>query len=89
MDESNITVDSKLNFGLSNDFYSVGLAYFDRDQDFESVGATNYYGDDSSKSTAVYGETSFNLSRELTLTGLRIEREEQLRNFNMAFRGER
>jgi len=91
MDESNITVDTKLNFGLSNDFYSgfVGLAYFDRDQDFESVGATNYYGDDSSKSTAIYGETSFNLSRDFTLTaGLRIEREEQLRNFNMAFRGD-
>ena len=75
MDESNITVDTKLNFGLSNDFYSgfVGLAYFDRDQDFESVGATNYYGDDSSKSTAIYGETSFNLSRDFTLTaGLRL-----------------
>ena len=91
MDESNITVDTKLNFGLSSDFYSgfVGLAYFDRDQDFESVGATNYYGDDSSKSTAIYGETSFNFSRDFTLTaGLRIEREEQLRNFNMAFRGD-
>ncbi|TMP88389.1 TonB-dependent receptor [Pseudoalteromonas ruthenica] len=91
MDERNITLDTKLNFGLNNHFYSgfIGLAYFDRDQEFESVGATNYYGDDSSKSTAVYGETSFNLSRELTLTaGLRIEREEQLRNFNMAFRGD-
>lgn len=91
MDESNVTLDTKLNFGLNSDFYSgfVGLAYFDRDQDFESVGATYYFGDDSSKSTAIYGESSFNLNSQLTLTaGLRIEREEQVRNFNMAFRGD-
>ncbi|MCF7499952.1 TonB-dependent receptor [Pseudoalteromonas sp. L1] len=91
MDESNVTLDTKLNFGLNSDFYSgfVGLAYFDRDQDFESVGATYYFGDDSSKSTSIYGESSFNLNSQLTLTaGLRIEREEQVRNFNMAFRGD-
>ncbi|MEZ7276462.1 TonB-dependent receptor [Pseudoalteromonas sp. 68 DY56-GL68] len=91
MDESNVTLDTKLNFGLNSDFYSgfVGFAYFDRDQDFESVGATYYFGDDSSKSTAIYGESSFNLNSQLTLTaGLRIEREEQVRNFNMAFRGD-
>jgi len=91
MDESNVTLDTKLNFGLNSDFYSgfVGLAYFDRDQDFESVGATYYFGDDSSKSTAIYGESSFNLNSQLTLTaGLRIEREEQVRNFNMAFHGD-
>ena len=91
MDESNVTLDTKLNFGLNSDFYSgfVGLAYFDRDQDFESVGATYYFGDDSSKSTAIYGESSFNLNSQLTLTaGLRIECEEQVRNFNMAFRGD-
>lgn len=91
MDESNVTLDTKLNFGLNSDFYSgfVGFAYFDRDQDFESVGATYYFGDDSSKSTAIYGESSFNLNSQLTLTaGLRIEREEQIRNFNMAFRGD-
>jgi len=92
MREKNITIDSKLNFGLASDFYSgfVGLAYFDRDQDFTSVGATDYYGDDSSDSLAVYGETSFHLSEKLILTGgLRIEREEQLRDFNMAFAGDR
>ncbi|TMN71040.1 TonB-dependent receptor [Pseudoalteromonas sp. S1727] len=88
MDEKNITIDGKLNFGLSSDFYSgfIGLAYFDRDQDFDSVGATDYFGDDSSDSMAVYSEASFNLTNKFTLTGgLRIEREEQLRNFNMAY----
>ncbi|MFM9449581.1 TonB-dependent receptor domain-containing protein, partial [Streptomyces acidiscabies] len=44
----------------------------------------------SSDSLAVYGETSFHLSEKLILTGgLRIEREEQLRDFNMAFAGDR
>jgi len=92
MDEKNITIDSKLNFGLNSDFYSgfVGIAYFDRDQDFKSVGATDYFGDDSSDSKAIYSETSLKLSKAFTLTaGLRIEREEQLRNFDMAFGGSR
>lgn len=91
MKEKNITIDGKLNFGLTSDFYSgfVGLAYFDRDQDFMSVGATDYFGDDSSDSSAIYSEVNFNLTDKLTLTsGLRIEREEQIRNFNMAFRGD-
>nr|WP_248290914.1 TonB-dependent receptor [Pseudoalteromonas arctica] len=89
MDEKNITIDGKLNFGLSSDFYSgfIGLAYFDREQDFDSAGATDYFGDDSSDSIAVYSEASFNLTNKFTLTGgLRIERETQVRNFNMAFR---
>jgi outer membrane receptor protein involved in Fe transport len=56
-------------------FLLLAFGHFDRDQDFDSVGATNCYGDDNSKSTAVYGGTSFNLSG-LTLTaGLRIERK--------------
>ncbi|WP_064665216.1 TonB-dependent receptor [Pseudoalteromonas prydzensis] len=91
MDEKNITIDGKLNFGLSSDFYSgfIGLAYFDRDQDFDSVGATDYFGDDSSDSMAIYSEASFNLTDKLIVTGgLRVERESQLRNFNMAFRGD-
>ncbi|XQF94487.1 TonB-dependent receptor domain-containing protein (plasmid) [Pseudoalteromonas espejiana] len=38
----------------------------------------------------MYSETSFKLSKAFTLTaGLRIEREEQLRNFDMAFGGSR
>ena len=91
MDEKNITIDGKLNFGLSSDFYSgfIGLAYFDRDQDFDSTGATDYFGDDSSDSIAIYSEASFNLTDKLIVTGgLRVEHESQLRNFNMAFRGD-
>ena len=83
-DETNTTVDAKLNFS----FYEgdttgfIGFYYFERDQDILSTGAYPYYGDDKSKSVALYTEANFTLSDKLTLTaGGRLERESQDRNF--------
>tara|TARA_R110002072_G_scaffold31735_5_gene97572 strand:- start:57857 stop:59857 length:2001 start_codon:yes stop_codon:yes gene_type:complete len=86
-DETNRTVDVKLNFGLNNDTWNgfVGLAYFDRDQDIESLGAFIYAGDDESDSKAIYGEVDYALSDAWKLTvGMRVQKETQLRNFTYA-----
>lgn len=83
-DETNRTFDAKLNFGLDHDTWSgfVGLAYFDREQDVESLGAFAYGGDDESDSKAIYGEVDYALADAWTLTvGLRVQKEAQLRNF--------
>lgn len=83
------TLDSKLSIGNSKTGHSgfVGVAYFKREQDFVSVGSTQYFGDDSSDSKAVYGEGTYRFSSEWNLiAGARVERESQQRDFNM-FRG--
>lgn len=90
MDQDETTVDGKLNFGLDSEVYHgyIGLAYSKREQDFKSTGAFAYYGDDESTSKAVYGELSYNLSDAFTIiAGGRFEKEEQLRHFNIMFRG--
>jgi iron complex outermembrane recepter protein len=88
--QKELTFDSKFNYGRSSDTYSgfVGLAYFKRDQDFQSTGATSYYGEDASDSKAVYGEGSYRFDKVWSLTaGVRVEREEQQRDFNLLTRG--
>ncbi|MFV0477124.1 MAG: TonB-dependent receptor [Parahaliea sp.] len=84
-DDDNTTIETKLNFeqsaGRWNGF--IGLAYFERKQDFSSQGSYEYTGKDSSDSEAIYGEFTYNLNEQLHITaGLRIERESQDRNFN-------
>lgn len=84
------TFDSKLSFGSATDQYSgfIGLAYFKREQDFNSQGATQYFGDDGSDSKAIYGENTLQLDQDWSLTaGLRVEREQQRRDFNLFSRG--
>ncbi|RUP83338.1 TonB-dependent receptor [Alteromonas sp. KS69] len=83
-DETNVTVDAKINFALpSNNIDGfVGLYYFEREQDILSTGAYPYYGSDESESIAVYGETTFALSDKLNIiAGVRVERESQFRHF--------
>ncbi len=84
-DDSNNTLDARLNLGQSGDSLSgfVGLAYFEREQDFESTGAYEYLGDDQSDSTSLYGELTWALTDRLRLTGgLRVEQLQQERYFN-------
>ena len=91
MDEDNTTLDAKLNFGLNSNELTgfVGLAYFKREQDFGSTGASVYHGTDTSDSKAIYGEVSYDLAEDWTvIAGGRVERESQKRDFNMAFRGD-
>ncbi|QHJ12684.1 Colicin I receptor [Paraglaciecola mesophila] len=83
-DESNITIDAKLNFGQQNDEVKgfVGLAYFERDHDIISEGSFPYNGDDESDSISVYSEISYDVSDVFTvIAGARLERESQLRHF--------
>jgi iron complex outermembrane receptor protein len=90
MQQQDWTFDSKLTYGSAKDQNSgfFGVAYFKRKQDFNSKGATLYFGDDSSDSKAVYGENTLQLSQDWSLTaGLRVEREQQLRDFNLFSRG--
>ncbi|MCO1336365.1 TonB-dependent receptor [Microbulbifer sp. OS29] len=85
MDEQNTTIDAKLNFGLTSETLHgfIGFAHFEREQDFYSTGSTIYNGDDESTSTAVYGEITYALSDRLNLiSGLRVENEEQNRDFD-------
>ncbi|TXS94034.1 TonB-dependent receptor plug domain-containing protein [Parahaliea maris] len=84
-DESNVTLDARMNLGREGDTLTgfAGLFYFEREQDFESTGAYLYVGDDESESTGVYGELTYALSDRLRLTGgLRVEQEQQNRNFD-------
>ncbi|GAA6173093.1 TonB-dependent receptor [Colwellia sp. KU-HH00111] len=86
MEESNTTIDAKINFGNSSSVVDgfVGLAYFEREQDFNSSGSTVYNGDDSSDSNALYGEISYTFSDVWSIiAGGRIERETQHRDFDM------
>ncbi|AWF80430.1 TonB-dependent receptor [Microbulbifer sp. A4B17] len=91
MDEQNITLDAKLNFGLTSDTLHgfIGFAHFEREQDFNSSGSTTYFGDDESTSTALYGEVTYALTDRLNLiSGLRVEKEEQDRYFHFTAYGE-
>lgn len=91
MQEKNYTIDGKFNFGLTSTEFSgfVGLAYFKREQNFSSVGAYGYSGDDSSDSQAIYGEVNYALTDTLRIiAGGRVEHEQQNRNFEMKFRGQ-
>ncbi len=86
MEESNTTAETKLHFGLNSELYSgfIGLYYFKRDQDFNSIGGSVYRGDDNSDSKAVFGEFTYNFTDDFRITaGGRVERESQLRNFWM------
>ncbi len=84
-EESNLSVDAKIKFGLPGATLSgfLGFAYFERTQDYNSTGSAAYGGDDDSSSEAVYGELTYALSDRLRLIGgLRVEREQQDRYFN-------
>lgn len=90
MQQQEWTVDSKLAIGDSKTGHAgfVGLAYFSRAQDFSSKGLTNYFGDDSSSSKAVYGEGTYRMSAAWALiAGARVERESQERDFSLFSRG--
>ena len=83
-DETNITIDAKMNFALSNGNVNgfVGFYYFERDHDVLSTGAYPYNGDDDSDSVALYGEANFSLSKKVNIiAGARVEREKQNRHF--------
>ncbi len=91
MEDDSFTVDAKINFGLNSKALSgfVGLAYRERDQKFNSIGGYSYGGDDDSTAKSVYGELSYTLSEQLKLIlGGRVQKEQQSRNFVMAFRGQ-
>ncbi|MEH8016769.1 TonB-dependent receptor [Rheinheimera muenzenbergensis] len=90
MQQTELTFDTKLNYGTAASEYAgfIGLAYFKRRQDFQSVGATHYFGDDASDSKAVYAENRLRLDDNWSITtGVRIEREQQQRDFSMLMRG--
>lgn len=90
MDQTELTFDTKLDYGSASSQYSgfFGVAYFKREQDFKSVGATNYFGDDESNSKAAYGEATVRLNDVWSLiSGVRVEREQQQRDFNLLMRG--
>ncbi|MFA0812323.1 TonB-dependent receptor [Microbulbifer epialgicus] len=87
MDEQNTTLDAKLSFGQTSETLHgfIGFAHFEREQDFNSNGSTIYFGDDESTSTSIYGEVTYALTERLNLIGgLRVENEEQNRNFNLS-----
>jgi outer membrane receptor protein involved in Fe transport len=86
MDESNTTIDAKLNFGNNDKVFNgfVGFAYFKREQDFYSTGSTVYSGDDISDSNAIYAEVSYSFANAWTvIAGGRVEKESQNRDFSM------
>ena len=83
-EEQNLTIDGKMRFGLNNDalYGFVGLAYFEREQDYESVGGSEYHGHDESDSKAIYGEVSYVFADDFTLiVGGRVEKESQYRDY--------
>jgi outer membrane receptor protein involved in Fe transport len=86
MAQTEWTFDSKLTIGDAKQGHSgfVGVAYFGRTQDFNSQGMVNYFGDDRSSAKAIYGEANYVLASNWNLvSGARIEREAQRRDFNM------
>ncbi|MCL1090606.1 TonB-dependent receptor [Shewanella profunda] len=90
MKDESYTLDGKYSFGLNDrDFNGfVGLAYYERSQDFGSTGSSVYSGDDSSTSVSVYGEVTYGLAESLWVTvGGRVMRDEQKRDFSMLYRG--
>lgn len=90
MKDESYTLDGKYSFGLNDKDFNgfVGLAYFERRQDFASTGSSVYNGDDSSMSMSAYGEMTYGLTESLWITaGGRVMREEQLRHFTMLYQG--
>lgn len=90
MEDDSYTIDGKFNMGLDTDKFSafIGLSHYKRSQDFRSIGAFAYNGDDSSKSSAIYGELEYALNKQWhIIAGARLEKETQTRNFNANFRG--
>lgn len=86
--EENTTAELKLNFRTSDDVINgfVGLAYFEREQDILSLGAFQYGGDDDSDSEAVFGEVTYAVTDAFNvILGLRLQKEDQLRNFVFGF----
>jgi outer membrane receptor protein involved in Fe transport len=85
MNEDNLTIDSKIRFGMtSKDLFGfVGLSYFERDQDYQSISTRfPYSGDDESESIAIYGEVNIGLNQDFTLiVGGRVEKESQYRTY--------
>jgi iron complex outermembrane receptor protein len=83
-DENNTTLDTKMNF-IASDYNLkgfVGLAYFERDQDIDSLGAYLYNGTDESSSKSVYGEVDYAINDVTNIiVGGRVENEIQERNF--------
>lgn len=91
MDDKSYTIDGKYSFGLNDAVLNgfVGLAYYERTQDFSSTGGFSYGGDDSSTSQSLYGEMTYAMTQALKLTvGGRVMHDEQTRNFAMQMRGE-
>ena len=91
MKDDSYTIDGKLNMGLDSKELSgfIGLSYYKRSQDFRSIGPFAYNGDDSSKSSAIYGEVEYTLNQQWRIiTGARLEKEVQTRNFNANFGGQ-
>lgn len=90
MNERDISLDGKFNFGLDTPEFTgyIGLAYSKRNQDFNSRGGSIYEGDDSSISKSLYGEVSYAINDSLRIiAGGRVEKEQQVRNFEMLLRG--
>ncbi|QBF82789.1 TonB-dependent receptor [Shewanella maritima] len=84
MEDASWTVDGKYTFGLNDPSFNgfVGLAYFKRSQDFDSQGSSEYFGDDSTTSSSIYSEVTYEFVEDWRLTaGGRFMREEQTRNF--------
>lgn len=91
MKDDSYTVDGKFNMGLDSNQFSafIGLSHYKRSQDFRSIGPFAYNGDDSSKSSAIYGEIEYMVNEQWhVIAGGRIEKEAQTRNFNANFRGQ-
>ncbi|WP_394201265.1 TonB-dependent receptor [Shewanella waksmanii] len=90
MDDKSYTLDGKYTFGLDDPEFNgfLGLAYYERKQDFASTGGYVYGGDDSSTSASVYGEVTYGFAPQWRLTvGGRVMRDEQNRNFVMSSGG--
>ncbi len=87
-EEENTTAEIKLNYRSNDDVLTgfVGLAYFDREQDIESLGAFLYGGDDDSNSEALFGELTYAVTDAFNIIlGLRVQKEDQKRNFVFGF----
>ncbi|BDZ73890.1 TonB-dependent receptor [Methylophaga marina] len=85
IDDKSRNIDVKLNFGEGNHAFNgfIGLDYYKRDQDIDSIGGSaDYNGDDTTDSKAIYSELNFGLTEKLILTtGLRYQDESQERDF--------
>ncbi|GGY49936.1 TonB-dependent receptor [Bacterioplanes sanyensis] len=91
MQEDDQSLDARLHIEPVSSAASgfIGLNHHQREQDFNSQGASIYAGDDSSSATALYGELHYQLQPSLRLIlGHRIQQESQQRDFTMQSRGE-